>query len=305
MKNDKNTKTKFYHKNRKKRYSKVVYLIWLELKRVFFRRKFAAEFDITYRCNLRCKHCYNIQLSNDRSNEYPLEIWKKRFDEMFESGIRFVQIMGGEPTLRLDIIEYAMDTFPFVFVSTNGLIKIPEDWDINIILSIDGMKENNDSIRGKGVFEAAIKNYRGDGRVMVNMVLTSENYKDLEDVVLLANRCGFRGVLCNIFSTSKDDVDNAITDDKRKKLTDELRKVREKHPDTLLMNEKMIQWFQEADHRDSCHWREQIYHYDVDWNPRVCYSNIPDCGNCGCMAGAMQSPFKMLKHSSDMVKLII
>lgn len=304
-KNNEKGKISVHQGHKYNMFFKLLHLFWLEMCRAIFGKKFVAEFDITNRCNLRCKHCYNKPLMDDDTNEYPLKIWKKRFDEMYESGIRLVQIMGGEPTLRMDVIEYAVNTFPFVYVSTNGLIKIPNEWDINIILSIDGGKENNDAIRGEGVFKSALDNYCGDVRVMVNMVLTMENYKDLEDMVLLAKKCNFRGVLCNIFSTLKDNTDKTLSSDERKILIDELRRVRSLHPDTLLMNERMIRWYEEPDHRDSCHWREQIYHYDVDWELRVCYSNNPDCSNCGCMAGAMQSPLRMIRYSSDLIKIVL
>ena len=66
----------------------------------------------------------------------------------------------------------------------------------------------------------------------------------------------------------------------------------------------MIDWFEKADNRKHCHWREQIYHYNVDWSPRICYLDTPDCANCGCMAGAMQQPFKMIRHLNDLIKIV-
>jgi len=283
---------------------KLAYLLWLEVYRSIFGKKFAAEFDVTYRCNLRCDHCYNLQLDNDIDRDVPLDQWKARFEKMYDKGIRLVQLMGGEPTLRMDVIQQAVKTFPFVYVSTNGLIKIPDHWDIKIILSIDGMREKNDKIRGEGVFDKAIKNYRGDGRVLINMVLTMENYNDLEDVVLLAKRCNFSGVVCNIYSTTTYEEDKKIKGKDRQLIIDELRRVRALYPETLLMNEPMIKWFEDADHKDQCHWRDQIDHYNVDWSSRVCYSDDPDCGNCGCMAGAMQPPFKMVRYPSDLIKIV-
>ncbi|MFO8110428.1 MAG: hypothetical protein R6U17_07930 [Thermoplasmata archaeon] len=150
-----------------------------------------------------------------KKTEVPFEVWKKRFEDMYGSGIRLVQLIGGGPTLRMDVIELVVETFPFVHVSTNGLIKLRKECDLNIILSIDGMRENNDKICGDGVFDRAIDNYSGDGRVVINMVLTRENYKDLEEVVLLAKRCNLKVVLCNIFSTTADYDDRKIANEDR------------------------------------------------------------------------------------------
>ncbi len=285
-------------------FKKLSHIFWLESNRYIFNNKFAAEFNVTDRCNLRCAHCYNLQSDSKVNTDVSLDVWERRFNDLYDSGIRLVQLMGGEPTLRMDVIEKAVETFPFVYVSTNGLIKIPDEWDLKIILSIDGMREVNDKIRGEGVFDRAMENYRGDGRVMFNMVLTMDNYHDLEPLVLLAKRSNFCGVLCNLFTTTEDNRDRRIQGEDRQKLIDELRRVRSLHPETLLMNEIMIEWFEEADHRERCHWREHIYHYNVDWSSRVCYLDKPDCSECGCMAGAMQQPFKMVRYLPDLIKIV-
>jgi len=35
-------------------------------------------------------------------------------------------LMGGEPTLRQDVIEFAYHKFPVIHIISNGIIKIPK-----------------------------------------------------------------------------------------------------------------------------------------------------------------------------------
>lgn len=283
---------------------RLFYLFFLELNRTLFKKRFAAEFDVTDRCNLCCLHCYNHFTDEPIREEIHVETWEKRFDDMYGSGVRLVQLMGGEPTLRMDVVELAIKKFPFVYISTNGLIRIPREWKVKIILSIDGTKEKNDRIRGKGVFEKAVNNYSGDNRVLINMVLNTDNYTDLEDVVMMAKRNNFAGVLCNIYSTTTDQREERICGKERKTIISEMRRVRSMYPEAFLMNEMMIRWFEDGDHTNRCHWRENAYHLNVDWSSRTCYIDRPDCSNCGCMAGALQRPLQMIRYPMDLIRIV-
>ena len=65
--------------------------------------------EITYNCNLNCKHCYNI--SGESGDWEPsLEDMKLFVDNFVEAGVFGINIGGGEPFLRedvTDIIRYA------------------------------------------------------------------------------------------------------------------------------------------------------------------------------------------------------
>jgi MoaA/NifB/PqqE/SkfB family radical SAM enzyme len=175
------------------------YLIFLELRRIIFRVKYFAEADVTDNCNLRCKHCYHFHGKDEfKTKELSLDVWRKRFNDLHKAGIRFILLVGGEPALRNDILMLADKVFPFVYVITNGTIKIPKEFNHVLFVSLDGMEKINDSIRGNGVFSKVIKNYSGDKRVAINMTITKDNYKDLVDIVKFAKESRFRGVVCNI-----------------------------------------------------------------------------------------------------------
>ncbi len=160
---------------------KIFYLFYLELKRKLFGIKHTAEFDLTENCNLRCIHCYHFKKQPIAEfKEESLDVWKYRMLDLFRKGIRNVLLVGGEPALRMDVLMLANEIFPTVYVITNGLIKIPEDFRHTIFLSLDGMEKTNDAIRGEGTFSKIIANYSNDRRVIINMTLMKENYQELE-----------------------------------------------------------------------------------------------------------------------------
>jgi len=283
----------------------VSYLIWLEFKRIVFGSKYFAEADVTDNCNLRCKHCYHFHGKKDfQKKELPLSVWKKRFNELHKSGIRFILLVGGEPALRNDVLMLAHRTFPFVYVITNGTIKIPEEFNHTLYVSIDGTQKTNDLIRGKGSFSKIMKNYSRDRRVVINMTITKENYKELEDVVKIAKENGFRGVVCNIFTPPIGYRGPLfITKEERKPIVSELKRVKSLHPNDFLLSKAMIKWYEYPDHKNSCYWGNDAFHFDVLWNKRRCFTSIADCSNCGCLAGAFQSPLRMLRHPREMFSI--
>ena len=283
--------------------SELSYLLWLELRRVIFGKKYGAEVDVTDNCNLRCKHCYHFHGKDDfKTQELPVEIWRERFRELYRSGIRFALLVGGEPALRIDILMLADKIFPFVYVITNGTIRIPEEFDHLLFVSLDGSRKTNDSIRGAGIFSKVIKNYSGDKRVVINMTLTKNDYNELEEVVQIAKENGFTGVVCNICASGTDvSVPMFVKRKERETIIKELKRVKSLYPRDFLLSKAMIEWYEHPDHRGSCHWGDNVLHFDVSWNRRRCFGSNADCSNCGCLAGAFQSPLKMLRYPREMI----
>jgi MoaA/NifB/PqqE/SkfB family radical SAM enzyme len=283
------------------------YLVWLELKRVIFRVKYFAEVDVTDNCNLRCKHCYHFHGKDVfKTQELSIHVWEKRFNELYKSGIRAVLLVGGEPALRIDVLMVADKVFPFVYVITNGTTKIPEEFNHRLFVSIDGSRKTNDSIRGKGVFSKVMKNYSGDKRVVINMTITRDNYKELEDVVKIAKENNFNGVVCNICAgVTNVSVAMVVKEKERENIIRELKRVKTLYPKDFLMSKAMIKWYEYPDHRESCYWGDEVLHFDVSWNKRRCFGNNVDCANCGCLAGSFQSHLRMLRHPKEMLKIVV
>ncbi len=122
------------------------------------------EFQLTDRCNLRCRHCYigeglHWPTGHLRRQDLPyeaiLEILKE-FEKI--QGLRLL-LSGGEPLLHphfWEINEVLRDyAFRSVLLSNGALINkaIAKRLRVHEVqVSLDGMKEGHEAIRGKGTF---------------------------------------------------------------------------------------------------------------------------------------------------------
>jgi len=118
------------------------------------------ELQITDRCNLSCKHCYTEK--RDAAELSPEEVGRvlREFEEM--QGLR-VMITGGEPLLHSRfreingmLPEFALRKVLFTngTVLENGILRDLRVDEIQI--SIDGLEQAHDSLRGRGTFKTAM-----------------------------------------------------------------------------------------------------------------------------------------------------
>jgi mycofactocin biosynthetic radical S-adenosylmethionine protein MftC len=79
--------------------------------------------ELTYACNLSCIHCLSSSGKRD-PNELSTEQCKAVIDELERMQVFYVNIGGGEPTVRSDfweLIDYATAHHVGVKFSTNGV----------------------------------------------------------------------------------------------------------------------------------------------------------------------------------------
>ena len=153
--------------------------------------------DVNNVCNLHCTHCY-WWLNRKEEQDMSMEDWKKIIKEKFNKQHIFVTtLVGGEPTLRPDIIEVFCKEMPNrVCVVTNGTYPLKQyDGLYFYWVSLDGTEEVHDTIRGKGAYEKTKKNIldytAGPGRrgkpawkdIWITMTINSQNYMTVEDLM--------------------------------------------------------------------------------------------------------------------------
>jgi MoaA/NifB/PqqE/SkfB family radical SAM enzyme len=181
--------------------------------------------ELTNRCNLRCQHCLDGR--HGGKGEIPLEIYDKilhhakrfRFDEL--------AFTGGEPTTHKKFFEIVAKTvaagYTFGFVSNGwNFPKIYErllpyrDQLRGITFSMDGAREaTHDQLRGKGSYRRLLKAMSicvaKEIPFAINMVLTKQNYQELEELVSIAPLLGSGGVrFGHLLPTARDDDDETL-----------------------------------------------------------------------------------------------
>jgi MoaA/NifB/PqqE/SkfB family radical SAM enzyme len=82
----------------------------------------SGHVDLTYRCNLRCVHCYCQGAANVR-DELSSRQWFEILDAIHAQGCLWLDLSGGEPLLRedfLDIYAYTKAKGILPIILTNG-----------------------------------------------------------------------------------------------------------------------------------------------------------------------------------------
>jgi MoaA/NifB/PqqE/SkfB family radical SAM enzyme len=142
--------------------------------------------DVTYRCNLLCKHCYfRAQTYNE---ELSCQAWMELFQSFKKKGLPLYICgwLGGEPLLRPEIVEAGKEYFKSNVIFTNGTCELPDWHDCTFVVSVPGTKEIYSEITGapKDVY-GRVKAHasRGDLRVIVSYCVTKRNEEAIEAFV--------------------------------------------------------------------------------------------------------------------------
>ncbi len=158
--------------------------------------------SITHRCNLNCAHCYVPQNNGMKELNYS-EVCKV-IDQLHEAKNFVIGFSGGEALLRediYDIIHYASKKEMSIALATNGTL-ITKDVARNLKesglgyaqISIDGLKEVHDQIRGRGMFNKAIQGIKNAIEaglyVSMDVVITRLNVHQIDNLIELAKDLG-------------------------------------------------------------------------------------------------------------------
>src|SRR5690349_19522066 len=164
--------------------------------------------ELTYACNLECAHCLSSSGRRD-PRELTTAQCEAVIDELQRMQVFYVNIGGGEPTIRPDfwhLLQYAVDHQVGVKFSTNGVRLTPEraaflaspacGGYVDVQISLDGAAaEVNGYVRGPGSFDTAItalENLAAAGfkDAKISVVVTRQNVTQLDEFQALAARYG-------------------------------------------------------------------------------------------------------------------
>ena len=166
---------------------KAIYLIGWQMRTWLGRRApLQSVIFILDKCNLKCKHCSVYAIATPRIKS--LQDIREELEDCYRAGSRFVDFEGGELYLWKDgektiddVIDMAHEIgFWNVTITTNGQLPFKGSHADTIWVSMDGIGEWHDAIRGKGTFARLEKNISECGKpVCVNMVVNRLNYEAL------------------------------------------------------------------------------------------------------------------------------
>lgn len=165
--------------------------------------------DITYRCNLKCKHCYFLE--QGYQSELSDEEWIDHFRRLKDQGFPFYQCswVGGEPLLRKDLIARLMRLFKSNVVATNGTIPLPDWPDVNFYVSVDGTESYYRQMRGRDFYHRIKATAdRPDLRVIAAMVISKTNYTCIRELLDEWSETRVKAILFQFYTPIKGHTDD-------------------------------------------------------------------------------------------------
>ncbi len=256
--------------------------------------------DINNICNLHCEHCYWWLTRDGKKKELGPEDWKGIIHNRIKKNhILQVNLVGGEPLMRPDIIDVFNSELPGKFtIVTNGTFRlIPYDGIVNYWVSIDGVKDNHDKIRGKSFEKITenIKNYFEETgkKVWISMTINSLNCNDIVQVAEywkdIADGINFQ------FHTPFQENDPLWVPYGKQKneLIDKIISLKRKYPEYVIHEEKQLNilrspWGGNSEGPVGCpNWAILVLDHRGDTKNPCCLGSAksddmkPMCENCG------------------------
>ena len=157
------------------------------------------ELQITDRCNLRCRHCYIGEGLRQDLSIGQIEKVLREFEEIH--GLRLL-LSGGEPLLHPFFWEVndILKDYAFRSVLLSNGTRITKEVAKRLCvrevqISLDGMREGHDSLRGKGTFKKAVKaiDHLQEANIQVS-VATMVHQKNLNEFDPLASLLESKGI---------------------------------------------------------------------------------------------------------------
>ena len=161
--------------------------------------------ELTYACNLQCVHCLSSSGRRD-PRELTTEECEAVIDELQRMQVFYINIGGGEPTIRKDfwhLVRYAVDHGVGVKFSTNGsgidaevAEQLAESDYVDVQISIDGADaDTNDHVRGEGSFATAVQAMEhlqaaGFEGFKISVVMTRHNIPQVDEFKAMADHFG-------------------------------------------------------------------------------------------------------------------
>jgi len=166
------------------------------------------SWNTTFRCNLKCSHCYMDANKENPQKELTTEQGKKLIDQIVAVSKPILVLSGGEPLLRDDIFElakYGTEKGLKVTMGTNGTLitddvakQLFDSGVKTVAVSVDSDSSKfHDQFRGiKGAWqktmEGIIACLHNGLDVQFNITVTQQNYQNLENIFSLAESYGVK-----------------------------------------------------------------------------------------------------------------
>ena len=210
---------------------KFFYLVfwWVGVKFFGRRKPLQSVVFISDKCNLSCKHCSVYNHENPITKSF--ERIGEELKYCYGLGSRFVDFEGGEPFLWRDGDRDVNDLcdlaraigFFSCTITTNAQMSFAGARADSIWVSMDGVGEYHDRIRGKGAFGRLEKNVASCGfkELSANMTINTLNCDSVAAAIeYVKNSPYFKSISLNFHTPFPGTEKLALSQEKREEIVD-------------------------------------------------------------------------------------
>ena len=281
--------------------------IWWTRAVFFGRRKpLQSVIFISDRCNLSCKHCAVYNHRNPQSKTYAQICEELAY--CYAQGSRFVDFEGGEPFLWRGTDENGTECnvndlcrlarsmgFFSCTITTNA--QEPFDGSVadSIWVSMDGVGDYHDLVRGKGAFARLEKNIATCGckDLSANMVVNTLNHESLVAAIEYVKQNPYlKSLSVNLHTPFPGTEELALPKPLHDKVLDTVLAYKKRgYP---IMNSKSgLKKMRSNNFKKRC-WMTNFIYTDGSRSAQCIGADMNLCGQCGfCMAGEEASVFAL------------
>jgi MoaA/NifB/PqqE/SkfB family radical SAM enzyme len=254
-----------------------------------------ASVDVTNTCNLRCHHCYFFE--HEQPDNQSIERWRSFFDRLKAEGFPFFSCswVGGEPLQRKDLIEMGMSYFRHNMIVTNGTIEIPTWSNCHFKVSVDGIEERHNRLRGAKTYQKIKRTIRSaaerGARIGITTVITRENEGEIEQFVDEWRQEPINmGIIFEFYTYmhGQPEADQLwLPYEERDRVIDRLLVLKSKYPHLIEMTAYALGLYKSDRCRtvtDHCLAASKMASWDVSGNrkEKCILGPKADCDRCGC-----------------------
>lgn len=256
---------------------------------------------ISDKCNLSCKHCSVYNHTNP--NVKTFEQIREDLQYCYNLGSRFVDFEGGELYIWKDgdktiddLIDLAKEIgFFSCTITTNAQLPFPGSHADSIWVSLDGVGEYHEKVRGKGTFARLERNIAGCGHkaLSVNMAINTLNSESVAQTIEYAkNNPAIKSISLNFHTPFEGTEYLALPMDERARIIDMIIEYKKKgYP--IMNSIPGLKRMRDLDFKPEC-WVTNFVFSDGTKKEQCIGAEQGTCDKCGfSMAGEMHEVFRL------------
>jgi MoaA/NifB/PqqE/SkfB family radical SAM enzyme len=269
----------------------------------------ALSIEVTRECPLRCPGCYAYDDNHLGGGTTLRQLRDFKGQELIDGVLDVVDrhqplhlsIVGGDPLVRHREMETLVPLILakgiHVQLVTSAFRPLPAEWSdlprLNIVVSIDGLREEHDIRRTPATYDRILKNIQGQN-VTVHCTITAQMMRRegyLDDFLRFWTPLpAIKRVWFSIFTPQKGDVlPEILTTTERERAVREMLSLRKIFPKLDMHTRTIEEYLTPPSSPETCVFSQTTKTISADLTTLIqpCqFGGNPDCSSCGCIASA-------------------